>query len=48
MKKTWKISGKNLKDLFIEAESYDEALTKARKINRNYTYGQIVKNKGGD
>lgn len=48
MKKTWKISGKNLKDLFIEAESYDEALAKARKINWNYSCGQIVKNKGGD
>lgn len=36
----WRIFGKNLINLYIIADSYDEALAKARKINYNYTGGQ--------
>jgi hypothetical protein len=38
----WKIGGTHLKDLFIIAESFDNALTEARKINNNYCSGQVV------
>lgn len=41
--KIWRIFGINLKDLFINAESFDEALEIARKIDENYAGGVLVK-----
>ena len=38
----WKITGRNLKDVFIEADSFDEAIEKARKINPGYNGGQVI------
>lgn len=44
--KTWRIWGyendKRLQDLLIAADSFDEALKKAREINGNYNTGQIA------
>lgn len=40
--KKWKIMGRNLKDLYIMADSFDSAIAEARKINRNYSGGQVV------
>lgn len=40
--KTWKISGINLKNLYVVADCFDDALAMARKINRNYDGGQVV------
>ena len=37
----WKIWNSELPELDIEANSFDEALEKARKINPNYNYGQL-------
>lgn len=37
----WIISGKGLPTLEINANSFDEALHEARKINKNYTTGQV-------
>ena len=36
----WKIWGTNLKVIKIEADSFDEAIAKARKINPNYDTAQ--------
>lgn len=35
----WRMSGIGLDDVIITADSFDEALAKARKINRNYSGG---------
>lgn len=43
--KVWIISGLNLKSLLIEAESFDEALKKARKVNKNYCSGKLLERK---
>lgn len=46
-KPLWKIDGIGLKNLFINADSFDEALEIARKTDPNYTGGQVLW-KGGD
>lgn len=46
-KPLWKIDGIGLKNLFINADSFDEALEIARKTDPNYTGGQILW-KGGN
>ena len=40
----WKVTGRNLKTLYIEANSFDSAITKARNVNKNYCSGQVVRN----
>ena len=42
MEMKWRMSGIGLDDVIITAESFDEALAKARKINRNYSGGQRI------
>lgn len=37
--KAWLISGSSLKSLLIEANSFDEAIAKARKVNKNIVPG---------
>ena len=39
--KMWKIWGKNLSPLYIQANSFDEALEEAQKLNPNYCTGQV-------
>ena len=41
---TWKVSGKNLRTLYIRAECMDDALAAARERNPNYNTCQV----GGD
>ena len=36
----WYIWGINLSKIIIEANSFDEAIAKARQINKNYSSGQ--------
>ena len=38
----WKIFGQGLKNLVVTANSFDEALAIARKINSNYNGGQRI------
>lgn len=38
----WKIFAEDLNDLFINADSFDEALKHARKINPRYSGGVVV------
>ena len=45
--KIWKIDGIGLPKLFINADSFDEALEIAKKTDTNYTGGQVLW-KGGD
>ena len=40
--KMWKITGSGLKPLYIKADSFDEAIAKARKVNEKYCGGQVV------
>ena len=40
--KAWLISGSLLKSLLVEANSFDEAIAKARKVNKNYCTGKVV------
>ena len=40
----WKVTGRNLETLYIEADSFDSAIVKARKVNKNYCSGQVVRN----
>ena len=40
----WKVTGRNLKSLYIEADSFDSAIAKARNVNKNYCSGQVVRN----
>ena len=40
----WKVTGKNLATLYIEANSFDSAIAKARNFNKNYCSGQVVRN----
>ena len=44
MKIIWKVTGRNLKTLYIEADSFDSAIVKARNVNKNYCSGQVVRN----
>lgn len=39
--KVWKIWGNDLPYLYIEADTFDEALKKAREINKKYNTGQL-------
>ena len=39
--KIWIISKSGLEPLEIEASSFDEAIAKARKINKEYNTGQL-------
>ena len=39
--KIWYIWGTGLERLEIKANSFDEAIKKARKIDRNYNIGQL-------
>ncbi len=38
---TWSISGMNLPEITVEADSFDEAIGEARKIAKEYYGGQI-------
>ena len=40
----WKVTGRNLETLYIEADSFDSAIAKARKVNKNYYSGQVIRN----
>ncbi len=42
---TWIISGRGLPDLKIQAESFDEALEEARRVDANYCSGHVVNDK---
>ena len=39
--KTWYVWGINLPKIEIKANSYDNAIAQARKINKNYNTGQL-------
>ena len=39
----WKIDGGKLEPLIIPAKTIDEALAIARKINRNYNGGHVIR-----
>lgn len=41
--KTWWIEGHNLDRLIIDAESFDEAIATARKVNKGYSGGSVIK-----
>lgn len=41
--KIWKMFGRNLNDILVEAENFDEALMKARLVHKNYVGGQLFK-----
>ena len=38
----WNVTGCELLELYIDAESFDDAIAEARKINPNYNTGQVV------
>jgi hypothetical protein len=38
----WKIIGPNLQDLIIIAETFNEALTKAKRRSQGYCAGYVV------
>ena len=40
----WKVTGRKLETLYIEADSFDSAIEKARNVNKNYCCGQVVIN----
>ena len=40
----WKVTGRNLESLYIEADSFDIAIAKVRNVNKNYCSGQVVRN----
>ena len=40
----WKVTGRNLEALYIEDNSFDSAIAKARKVSKNYCSGQVVRN----
>lgn len=41
--KTWWIEGHNLDCLIIDAEEFDEAIAIARKVNKDYSGGSVIK-----
>ena len=45
MRAEWKITGAGLPALRIEAESFDDAIEEARKIDQRYCGGQIIDRK---
>ncbi len=44
--KTWSIEGYKLKRLIVNANSFDEALAIARRVNKNYTGGCVIEIEG--
>ena len=40
----WKVTGRKLETLYIETDSFDSAIEKARNVNKNYCSGQVVRN----
>ena len=38
----WKVTGKELEPMYIIADSFDNAIEKARRINSNYDTAQVV------
>ena len=42
--KEWFITGADLCGIIVKAESFDDALAQARKINSNYTIGRVLNN----
>lgn len=40
--KTWKIWGIGLPMLYIVANSFDDAIRQARKVNSGYNIGQLL------
>lgn len=41
--KEWFITGDDLCGFIVKAESFDEALAQARKINPEYSTGQVIR-----
>ena len=41
MKKWW-IEGHNLVSIIVDAESFDEAIAIARKVNKGYSGGSVI------
>lgn len=41
--KEWFITGFDLCGIIVKAESFDEALAQARKINPEYSIGQVIR-----
>lgn len=41
--KTWMIEGYKLDRLIVDAETYDEAIAIARKVNKGYSSGSVIK-----
>lgn len=41
--KEWFITGGDLCGIIVKAESFDDALAQARKINLGYTAGQVIR-----
>ena len=39
--KTWYVWGINLPKIEIKADSFDNAIAQAKKINKNYNAGQL-------
>ena len=39
--KTWYVWGINLPKIEIKANSFDNAIAQARKVNKNYNIGQL-------
>lgn len=38
----WEITGINLPPIIVKADSFDDALKQARKINYNYNGGRVI------
>lgn len=41
--KEWFVTGADLCGIIVKAESFDDALAQARKINSQYTAGIVIK-----
>lgn len=41
----WEMYGYDLEDIIVEADSFDEAIAKAREINKSYLGGMPVEAK---
>ena len=39
----WFITGNDLCGLIVKAESFDEALAQARKLNHKYSTGKVIR-----
>lgn len=40
--KKWCIEGHNLVSIIVDAESFDEAIAIARKVNKGYSGGSVI------